>query len=483
MNRPASARAGRLPQLADSPAFREATLRSEARRAYAVIGVVAMVLFVVLVPDAHVGDVRPGVVLAATAGLGVLLALQAGALLLVGKARARGGSIPEWFTISSVLVESVLPTGIIVSDIAYAGLAPHVALSAPAQLAYGLLTILTTLRLRPMLCMMAGAVGAAGYAGVFAYARIGLGIAVPTTGLPNAAYVNTALLIVISGLAAAWVARELRGHMQAALGEAETRRRMASIERDLSLARSIQQSLLPRTAPQIPGFEVAGWNRPAAETGGDYYDWHALPDGNLIVTLADVSGHGIGPALVTAACRAYVRASSSHSGDLASLTRRINRLLADDLPAGRFVTMVSVLIGPAEAPLALLSAGHGPIVLYVGRSGLVRDIVSHGLPLAIDPDTHFDPAEVIELAPGDVLALVTDGFVEWSRPDGAGGREQFGLARLRESLAQHASRPAAQMIEAITADVVAFAGDAPQEDDLTMVIIRRVGGAACDARA
>src|SRR6185369_6085789 len=113
------------------------------------------------------------------------------------------------------------------------------------------------------------------------------------------------------------------------------------------VARSIQQALIPHAGPSIPGFDIAGWNRPADQTGGDYYDWQMLPDGNWIVTLADVSGHGIGPALVTAACRAYVRASSFYNSDLSSLAGRMNRLLAEDLPEGRFVTMVSVIIDRA----------------------------------------------------------------------------------------------------------------------------------------
>jgi serine phosphatase RsbU (regulator of sigma subunit) len=192
------------------------------------------------------------------------------------------------------------------------------------------------------------------------------------------------------------------------------------------------------------------------------------------VTLADVSGHGIGPALVTAACRAYVRASSSQHDDLASLASRINRLLADDLADGRFVTMASVLIRARGGPLALLSAGHGPIVLYLNGSGTAQDIMPQDMPLAVVPDTDFGPALTIEMAKGDVLALVTDGFTEWARRDERGNSEQFGLPRLRDSLRRHAKLPAAAMIEAITADVTAFAEQTPQQDDLTMVIIRRV---------
>lgn len=459
--------------LAGSRAFRAAALRSEVRRAYAVIGIITLVVLLVLWREAP-PELNSFVKFTAVLGVVVLLAIQLGALAFARWAKQRERNIPTWFAVATVIIESLIPTAMMLSHILHGGLPPYTTLSSPPILAYGLMLSLTTLRLRPALCVLAGAVCAAGYAGIFAYVTYGLGIQEPTTGLPRAAYVNSALLLFISGLAAAWVAREIRGHMEAALGEAETRRQMERIEQDLSVARSIQQALLPRAAPNIPGFEIAGWNRPADQTGGDYYDWQALPDGNWIVTLADVSGHGVGPALVTAACRAYVRASGSHHGDLASLTARINRLLADDLPAGRFVTMVSVLIRLQGGPLALLSAGHGPIVLYLDKTGGVQDILPQDLPLAIEPNMDFGPAQPIEMARGDVLALVTDGFVEWSRlgPDGRG--EEFGLARLQESLCRHAHLTASAMIEAITADVATFAGSTPQQDDLTMVIIRRV---------
>jgi len=155
------------------------------------------------------------------------------------------------------------------------------------------------------------------------------------------------------------------------------------------------------------------------------------------------------------------------------LTARLNRLLADDLPEGRFVTMVSVVIDPRGGPLALLSAGHGPILHHVHATGAVEEVVPQDMPLAVIADQGFGPSAVITMAPGDALALVTDGFVEWARHDRDGRREEFGVERLRESLRRHGSSPAAAMIDAIAADVGAFAGGERQQDDPTMVIVRR----------
>ena len=472
------------PLLSRSSAFREAALRSEVQRAYAVLVVAAFMLAVTFLAGAS-GDLAPSVRLFASLGIGLLVALQLGVLAFVRWARRRGRGIPTWFIVSSVVVECFIPGGIILSHILRATYPPYSALLTPPALAYGLMISLSTLRLRPALCILAGSLSAAIQGGLVAYVAYGLDIPGPTTGLPYAAYINGPLIIFISGFAAAWVAREIRRHLHAALSEAETRHHVARLEHDLSIARTIQRALLPREAPDIQGYDVAGWNRSADQTGGDYYDWQRLPDGHWMVTLADVSGHGIGPALVTAACRAYVRASSFYNGDLAALTTRTNRLLADDLPDGRFVTMVSVVIAPrggadaAVSPLRLLSAGHGPIVLFAGATGSVREIIPGDLPLAVMPDSEFGPAEAIHLAPGDVLALVTDGFVEWARrapaqPGTPASRgEQFGMQRLADSLRKHAHLPSIKIIEAVAADVAAFAGGEPQQDDLTMVIIKR----------
>ena len=123
------------------------------------------------------------------------------------------------------------------------------------------------------------------------------------------AVIDFALEFVIGGFVASAVAGEIRKQVDAALREAETRLQVDRLEHDLALARSIQQSLLPSSMPQVEGFEIAAWNQPADQTGGDYYDWQLLPDGKVVVALADVTGQGIGPALLAAGCRAYARAS------------------------------------------------------------------------------------------------------------------------------------------------------------------------------
>ncbi len=465
-------------QLLRSEAFCAAALRSERHRVYALIAVIALVVLpVALISATRVTEARIKFV-AALAGA-FLLVVQCASLVVVRWAQRRDRAIPSWWNVATVTVESSVPAAVMLSHIQLGTLAPYAALSSPPLLGFPLLIGLTTLRLRPRLCILAGVVSAVGYGLLVAFvASHGEGRQT-TTGIPFAGYVVTPFLLLTCGIASAWVAREIRGHVEAALGEAETKRQMERIEQDLAVARSIQQALLPREAPDIAGYEIAGWNRPADQTGGDYYDWERLPDGNWIVTLADVCGHGIGPALVTAACRAYVRASAAHHADLGSLATRVNALLAADLPEGRFVTMVNVLIDTHDGgggPIAILSAGHGPIVVYVHATGAVNEVAPSDLPLAVAPDVRFGPAETLTMEPGDVLALVTDGFVEWSRAAPHERRDDFGTDRLRESIARHAHRPAAAIIQAVAADVAAFAGPQPQQDDLTMVVIKRTAG-------
>ncbi len=463
---------GRADEATGVSSFREALLKSEERRAAVVILVVGLIalsiVFASVTRDAS-GALR---MVGAVAGLS-LVGLELGSLAWARTARRRGTMLPRWFGPAGVTLECLVPTAVLLVHIRLGTLPAYTVLTAPPILAYGLLITITTLRLRPALCVWAGVVSAVGYVGVHLWVSQVLRSAPPMGGWPRVAYWMAPLLVLATGLASAWVAWEIRSHMEAALREASSRAKAERLEHDLSIARSIQQSLLPSSSPMVAGFEIAAWNRPADQTGGDYYDWQRLHDGRWLITLADVSGHGIGPALVTAACRAYVRATTALHSDLGALATRINQLLAEDLPEGRFVTMVGVLIDPADGRVALLSAGHGPIVLYLGASREVRDIQPHALPLAVVADERFGPAQALDLSPGDMLALVTDGFVEWSRVGKEGKREEFGMVRLRASLVRHGVCGAQELIHRVAGDLAAFAGTQPQQDDLTMVVIRR----------
>jgi serine phosphatase RsbU (regulator of sigma subunit) len=241
------------------------------------------------------------------------------------------------------------------------------------------------------------------------------------------------------------------------------------MEHDLSVARTIQQGLLPAGSPDIEGFEIAGWNQPADQTGGDYFDWQQLPNGKLAVTIADVTGHGIGPALVTAVCRAYSRASFPTGDELGTLMTRINELLVEDLPADRFITFVVGLLDPATGSVELLSAGHGPLFVYTSSDGRIENINAHHMPLGIAPSVGFGPSQQLNLEAGDLLVLLTDGFFEWANGDG----EQYGTARLAETIRAASGLRPDQIISTMYASVIEFAGGTAQADDLTAVVVKR----------
>ncbi|MEM7228728.1 MAG: SpoIIE family protein phosphatase [Planctomycetota bacterium] len=243
----------------------------------------------------------------------------------------------------------------------------------------------------------------------------------------------------------------------------------AKLESDLELARSIQRGLLPDTSPSLHGFEITGWSRPADATGGDYFDWTVLPDGRVLVTLGDVSGHGVGPALVTAACRAYIRSLSGHNLALTDLLTRVNAHLFSDLPSNRFITLAALLITPGENRVEILSAGHAPICVYRHASQQVDVLDADDIPLGILDERAYDSARTIDLQTGDMIVIVTDGFTEWSDPEG----EMFTVQRLNESIIAAAEHPTDEIIQALDADVRRHARGTPQDDDLTAVIIRR----------
>jgi serine phosphatase RsbU (regulator of sigma subunit) len=264
------------------------------------------------------------------------------------------------------------------------------------------------------------------------------------------------------------VAQQIQDHVVAALRDAEHRARIAQFEHDLGMAKSIQQGLLPTEPPCLAGFEVAGWNRPADETGGDYFDWQQLTDGRVAVTIADVTGHGVGPALIMSACRAYARAGYALEGNLQTLASRLNRLLCEDLPEGKFVTFAAGLLDPQYRTLKLISAGHGPLIFYSAAQSTFYSMDAQGPPLGLLDNISYGEPYSLRFESGDMLVLITDGFLEWTNETD----EEFGLQRLQEVIRANRDKPAAAIISAMYSSIVNFVGSAPQTDDLTALIVR-----------
>lgn len=242
------------------------------------------------------------------------------------------------------------------------------------------------------------------------------------------------------------------------------------MERDLSLARDIQRKLVPKADPQVAGYQISGWNKPAAETGGDFYDYVPVQDHCLGILLTDVMGHGIGPALIVSECRALVRALALNSCDPVQILRQVNRMLCEDLDCGQFVTTFFGILDPKEHCLSYLSTGQGPLLHFVKKTGKCQVIPATTFPLGISPDFEQKASERISLQNGDLLVLVTDGFFEWPNPEG----ELFGFDRLISLIRKYCKLTPGEIIHQFYQGVVKYASGVSQPDDLTAVILKRV---------
>ena len=241
----------------------------------------------------------------------------------------------------------------------------------------------------------------------------------------------------------------------------------------LELARVVQMSTLPQTLPAPPGYDLHATFLPAERTGGDTYDL-ALIEQGLLIVIGDATGHGIAPALSVTQMHAMLRMAFALGAELETAFRHVNDRLAETLPAGRFVTAFIGLLDVATHRLRFISGGQGPILHWRAAQG---DCVAHkatSFPMGAMPLPAPRAAVEIALAPGDMLALLTDGIYEYERPGG----EQFGLTRVEAVLRAQCNQGAAQVAECLLQAVRAFAQGAAQEDDVTMVLVKRSAAAS-----
>lgn len=250
--------------------------------------------------------------------------------------------------------------------------------------------------------------------------------------------------------------------------DVSTQQRM---EDELQAARHVQQALFPKQAPRPTGFDIAGAVYPADETAGDYFDYIPMEDNCLGLVVGDVTGHGLGPALLMAELRAYLRAIAStrpHCGEILMLA---NRFLSADLEEHRFVTLFFARLEPEKRKLTYASAGHCGYVLRA--NGETEQLPSTGLPLGLIPDTILNTSFPVELQPGDLFFVPTDGFQEAH----TGNNELYGLPRVLDFLNQHRDLPAARIIELLRDDVLEFAGVKGQQvkDDMSALLVRCLG--------
>ena len=215
----------------------------------------------------------------------------------------------------------------------------------------------------------------------------------------------------------------------------------------------------------MPGFDLGGASYAAEETGGDYYDYFQMPGGRIGIVLADVSGHGLGPALVMSQTRAYLQALLPLGLDVGELATRLNDFLLADHQEARFVTLFLAQLDPRDGSFCYASAGHRCYVLGPGDEVEFLDATS--VPLGILPG--FVPsAPMRTLRPGQVVLFPTDGVEDTESPQGV----PFGVERALDVVRANRHRSAAEIVESLYRSARSFAQDAPQQDDITAVVLK-----------
>jgi len=240
------------------------------------------------------------------------------------------------------------------------------------------------------------------------------------------------------------------------------------LRHELELARVVQLSTLPASMPVVPGYDMHGTFLPASLTGGDTYDLTMIRQG-LLVVLGDATGHGIAPALSVTQMHAMLRMALRMGAGLETAFRQVNDQLADTLSHGRFVTAFVGLLDPTTHRLQFLSGGQGPILHFQAAHGAFVAHKATSFPMGAMPLVRSRPPVTIDFEPGDILVLLTDGIYEFEDAQG----EQFGRARVEQTVFAHHRESTEALAEELLSSVRAFAGAAPQHDDITMVLLKR----------
>src|SRR6266436_3383831 len=244
------------------------------------------------------------------------------------------------------------------------------------------------------------------------------------------------------------------------------------LDHDLEIARDIQRILLPAEAPAISGFEIYGINVPAHQVGGDYFDYIKVDDARLGVAIADVSGKGVPASLIMAICRSVLRSQAPQDPSPADVLQKVNRQLYPDIKEDMFISMAYLVLDHARDGVTLARAGHDAPLLYKQKSQTIAPLKTPGMVVGIDSGDVFDRLTtdvVVGLERNDCILLYTDGITEALDNEG----NEFGLERTIASVQSSAKEGAQAMVTRLIDDLRNFVGSTPQNDDITMIAIRK----------
>ena len=245
----------------------------------------------------------------------------------------------------------------------------------------------------------------------------------------------------------------------------------AILSQEVAVARDIQMSTLPSTMPDVPGYDLHGHFQPTDHTGGDLYDLVVL-NGQLFMLLGDATGHGFGPALSATQMQAMLRVSFRLGANLDEAYMHVNNQLAEDLPDDRFITAFMGYLDPVKHRVNYHSGGQGPILHFRAAGEICDWYKPTNFPVGIMEIDDQQVSANLQLDSGDILALISDGVYEYANEQG----EEFGEDRVAGFFKANHHLPMADLSENLVRAVKEFGGDAPQADDITLVLVRRLPG-------
>ena len=256
------------------------------------------------------------------------------------------------------------------------------------------------------------------------------------------------------------------------------------LERDLELARSIQQQSFPSELPKLEGFEIEAWTEPAEETGGDTYDVigfssqvaetlavveHTDTD-RAILLMADATGHGVGPALSVTQVRSMLRMAVRMGADLEQIALHMNNQLCHDLPQGRFITAWLAEINATDSSIVSFSAGQAPLLRYSAHSDTFQKLDADTLPLGILDDLPVVIEHEFSMNPGDLFIVLSDGIYEATNKAG----KMFDVQRVMDVVREHRAADAQTIAREIRAATDRFSEGEPAADDRTAIVVKRL---------
>jgi phosphoserine phosphatase RsbU/P len=244
------------------------------------------------------------------------------------------------------------------------------------------------------------------------------------------------------------------------------------LDHDLEIARDIQRTLLPEKSPAIPGFEIAGINIPARQVSGDYFDYLRVDEHHLGLAIADVSGKGVPASLIMAICRSVLRSQAPQNASPADVLKAVNRQLYPDIKEDMFISMAYLVVDHSTGVVTIARAGHDAPLLYRRGPQTVELMKPPGMVVGIDSGSVFDRITndfTIPMAEDDCLVLYTDGVTEALDAEGF----EFGIDRMIQSVQASAAHGASAIITRLIDDVRNFVGAHPQNDDITLITIRK----------